>query len=149
MGCTRPNSRMNFRPGIAFRFVMRGPDGKDHGFQGQYREIVAGTSIEFTGAIDHVPGDEVWTLVMFADYQGKTRVTVVQTHTVLPEATWQAHEGWSLTLDRLAQYIAKRSSQRSNGTKASGIFPGRYDCSPLPRSAKLSLRVSAHICKAR
>lgn len=39
-GTTLPVCEMDFRPGGAWRFVVRGPDGEDSPFKGVYREIV-------------------------------------------------------------------------------------------------------------
>jgi len=56
---TLPGCEMNFRPGGAYRFVMRGPDGKDYPFHGVYLEIVAPERIVFTAIIDNAPGKEM------------------------------------------------------------------------------------------
>src|SRR5512145_922942 len=36
---TMLSCEMDFRPGGAWRFVSRGPDGNEYGFRGVYREI--------------------------------------------------------------------------------------------------------------
>ena len=39
-GFTMPSCTMDLRPGGAFRFRMRSPEGTDHWLRGVYREIV-------------------------------------------------------------------------------------------------------------
>src|ERR1700674_4869075 len=60
-GFTMPICEMDFRPGGAFRFVMRGPDGKDYPFDGVYLEILEPERIVFKGIIHDEPAHEVWT----------------------------------------------------------------------------------------
>lgn len=98
---------MDVRPGGVFRFVMRGPDGKDYPFDGAYVEIVAPSRIVFRGNIHDVPGQDVLTTVTFAEHEGKTKLTVHQVYAMESDATRGAPVGWSQTLDRLAEYVAK------------------------------------------
>jgi uncharacterized protein YndB with AHSA1/START domain len=106
-GFTVPSCEVDFRSGGVFRFVLRGPDGKDYPFDGSYVEIVALQRIVFRGDIHDVPGQEVLTTVTFADHQGKTKVTVHQTYAFESDATRGAPIGWNQTLDRLAEFVAK------------------------------------------
>jgi uncharacterized protein YndB with AHSA1/START domain len=95
---------MDFRPGGAYRFVMRGPDGADYPFHGVYREIVAPERIVFTAIIDNAPGNELVTTVTFAEEGGKTRLTVEQTVPTEPYARGQK-QGWTESLECLADYL--------------------------------------------
>jgi uncharacterized protein YndB with AHSA1/START domain len=106
-GFTLPICEMEFRPGGNFRFVMRGPDGKDYPFEGTYLEIVEPERIVFQGIIHDEPGHQVWTTVTFADHEGKTKLTVRQTYSFESEATRGAPEGWRQTLDRFGEYLAR------------------------------------------
>jgi uncharacterized protein YndB with AHSA1/START domain len=106
-GFTVPICEMELRAGGKFRFVMRGPDGKDYPFQGTYLEIVEPERIVFQGVIHDEPGHQVWTTVWFADDKGKTKVTVQQTYSFESDATRGAPEGWRQTLDRLGEYLAQ------------------------------------------
>jgi len=107
-GFTLPGCEMDFRPGGAYRFVMRGPDGKDNPFHGVYREIVRNERIVFTAILDNLPGHELVTTVTFADESGKTKLTVRQT-TPPGEAGRGQNQGWSETLERLAALIAEET----------------------------------------
>lgn len=106
-GFTLPVCEMNLRPGGAYRFVMRGPDGKDYPMQGVYREIVEPERIVFTATLDdEPPGHEILTKVTFAEQEGKTKLTVHQTYYKMAMRRG-AQEGWTQSLDRLTDYLAK------------------------------------------
>jgi uncharacterized protein YndB with AHSA1/START domain len=105
-GFTLPGCEMDFRTGGAYRFVMRGPDGNDNPFHGVYREIVRNERIVFTAILDQLPGHELLTTVTFADEGGKTKLTVRQT-TPPGEAGRGQNQGWSETLERLADHLTK------------------------------------------
>jgi uncharacterized protein YndB with AHSA1/START domain len=98
---------MDVRPGGVFRFDMRGPDGKDYPFDGAYVEIVEPARIVFRGNIHDVPGQDVLTTVTLAEHEGKMKLTVHQVYAMESDATRGAPVGWSQTLDRLAEYVAK------------------------------------------
>ncbi len=103
-GFTLPGCEMDFRPGGTYRFVMRGPDGSDNPFHGVYREIVRNERIVFTAILDNLPGHELLTTVTFADEGGKTKLIVRQT-TPPGEAGRGQNQGWSETLERLAEHL--------------------------------------------
>ncbi len=104
-GFTLPECEVDFRPGGAFRFVMRGPDGKDYPFAGEYVEITAPERIVFTGLVHDDNASR--TTVTFAERGGKTTVTVHQTYAFESDATRGAPVGWGQSLDRLAAYVVK------------------------------------------
>jgi uncharacterized protein YndB with AHSA1/START domain len=105
-GCSLPVCEMDFRAGGIFRFVIRGEDGKDYPFNGEYVEIVEPSRIVFKGNIHDVPGQDVLTTVTFAEWEGKTKLTVHQTYAFESDATRGAPIGWSQTLDHLAEFVA-------------------------------------------
>ena len=107
-GFTLPGCEMDFRTGGKYRFVMRGPDGRGGPFQGVYREIVRNERIVFTAILDKLPGHELLTTVTLADEAGKTKLTVRQT-TPPGEAGRGQNQGWSETLERLADLLAEKS----------------------------------------
>src|SRR5579863_5315163 len=104
-GFTVPTCEMDFRAGGIFRFVLRGPDGKDYPFDGEYVEIIEPERIVFRGNIHDVPGQDVMTTVTFVEHEGKTKLTVHQTYTFESDATRGAPIGWSQTLDHLAEFL--------------------------------------------
>jgi uncharacterized protein YndB with AHSA1/START domain len=104
-GFSLPVCEMDFRPGGKLLYVMRGPDGKDYGSEGEYVEIEAPSRLVWKGMIHG--GLEVWTEVTFAEHEGKTKVTVHQKYAFESDATRGAPMGWSQTLDRLAIYLKR------------------------------------------
>ena len=107
-GFTLPGCEMDFRTGGAYRYVMRGPDGQDNPFHGVYREIVRNERIVFTAILDNLPGHELVTTVTFADEGGKTKLTVRQTTPPGVPGLGQ-NQGWSETLERLADLVAEET----------------------------------------
>src|SRR5208282_4025741 len=95
---------MDFRLDGHYRLCMRG-FGKDYWVHGVYREIVKPERIVWTGVLDN-DGNEVLTTVTFADHEGKTTLTVHQTFSIETDSTRGARQGWTETLEHLAEYVA-------------------------------------------
>jgi uncharacterized protein YndB with AHSA1/START domain len=98
-----PTCEVDFRPGGVFRFVMHAPDGTDYPFEGAFREIVAPERIVFTGTIHE--GNSVVTTITFAEYDGKTTLTMHQTYAFESDATHGARQGWTMALDQLGEHL--------------------------------------------
>jgi uncharacterized protein YndB with AHSA1/START domain len=116
-GFTLPGCEMDFRPGGAYRFVMRGPDGNDYPFRGVYLEIAPPARIVFTAIIDNAPGNELLTTVTFAEEGGGTRLTVEQTVPTEPYARGQK-QGWTESLECLAEYLAEEMKMAEGNSVA-------------------------------
>jgi uncharacterized protein YndB with AHSA1/START domain len=106
---TLPFCETDFRPGGAYRFCMRSPDGVDYWVQGIYREIVEPERIVFTwdrAETEGYPGRGTLVTVTFAEHgDGQTKLTLRQ---AIFESTddRDAHQhGWSECLDRLGHYV--------------------------------------------
>jgi uncharacterized protein YndB with AHSA1/START domain len=67
---------MDFRVGGSYRFVLRGPDGNDYGFRGDYREIVEGQRVVSTFEFDGAPGCGSIETMTLTEHDGVTTVTV-------------------------------------------------------------------------
>jgi uncharacterized protein YndB with AHSA1/START domain len=65
---------VDLRVGGGFRFVLRGPDGKDMGMRGVYREIVPPDRSVHMESFDDYPGESQVTTVLVED-GGKTTLT--------------------------------------------------------------------------
>jgi uncharacterized protein YndB with AHSA1/START domain len=65
---------VDLKVGGTFRFVMRGPDGRDMGMRGVYREIVPPERSVHTESFDDYPGESQVTAV-FVEQGGKTTLT--------------------------------------------------------------------------
>lgn len=109
-GSTVTTFKEDFRPGGAFRVVMRLSDGSDHRVCGVFREIAAPERLAFTWAWEDPEGrlgHETLVTVTFAERGGKTEITL--RHAVFETVpTCDLHrQGWTASLDRLAGYLAK------------------------------------------
>ena len=109
-GFTMPSCKMDVRPGGAFRFCMRSPDGTDHWLQGVYREIVEPERLVLTWAWEDAegkPGHETQVTVSFAEHGAKTKLTLHQAVFETATARDSHQGGWTSSLDRLAEYASK------------------------------------------
>jgi uncharacterized protein YndB with AHSA1/START domain len=70
-----PVCEIDLRPGGAWRFVGRGPQG-DYAFYGVYREIAPPDRLVFTEIFEPFPDVESVVTSVFADEGSKTRLTV-------------------------------------------------------------------------
>lgn len=118
-GFTLPDCRMDLRPGGAFRFLMRSPEGTDHRLRGVYREIAAPERLVFTFAWEDEagrPGHETLVTVTFvedgAGQGARTKLTLHQAVFESVEARDSHREGWTGTLDRLAEHLANLRGDR-------------------------------------
>jgi uncharacterized protein YndB with AHSA1/START domain len=101
---TTPSCEVDFRPGGAFRLVMRMPDGVEFPLEAHFREIVPMERIVFEGKMHD--GNDVHTTVTFTERAGKTTLDVHQTYAFESDSTRGAKAGWTLTLDQLGQHVA-------------------------------------------
>jgi uncharacterized protein YndB with AHSA1/START domain len=107
-GFTTPLCTMDVRPGGAFRFCMRSPEGTDHWLQGVYREIIEPERLVCTWAWEDAEGKTghaTLVTVTFAEHGAKTKLTLH--HAVFESVTARdAHQGgWAGALDCLAEYL--------------------------------------------
>src|SRR5713101_3534784 len=65
---------VDLKVGGGFRFVLRGPDGRDMGMRGVYREIVPPERSVHMESFDDYPGESQVTAV-FVEQRGKTTLT--------------------------------------------------------------------------
>lgn len=65
---------VDFKVGGGFRFVLRGPDGRDLGMRGAYRELATAGPLRPHGVFDDFPGASLVTAV-FVEQDGKTTMT--------------------------------------------------------------------------
>ena len=109
-GFTLPSCKMDVRPGGAFRFHMHSPEGTDHWLRGVYREIVEPERLVFSWAWEDAegkPGHETLVTVTFAEHGGKTKLTLHQADFESVTARNEHQGGWTSSLDRLTEYLAK------------------------------------------
>lgn len=107
-GFTTTFCDMDIRPGGAFRFCMRSPEGTDHWKRGVYQEIVAPERIVFTFAWEDLtgqPGHELLTTITFAEHGTKTLLTLHQAVFETSEGCEDHRGGWTSCLERFAEYL--------------------------------------------
>ncbi len=129
-----PVCEMDVRPGGAYRIVMRSPEGVNYPIKGVYREIVVPERIVMTmDCSEHPdawhdlvnpnrrkeerdPAGEMLSMVTFEEIDGKTKLTVRTrfNSAAIRDAMLKMGmtEGWSQSLDRLAEELAVRTGGR-------------------------------------
>jgi uncharacterized protein YndB with AHSA1/START domain len=118
--CPRPWTtevvELDFRPGGAFRTIMRGPDGESNDVAGVFLDVVPGARIVTTDAFapGWIPQDPfmagVWT---FEAEDGATRYTAAARHwnaeTIRQHDTMGFHDGWSRATEQLKALVEGRT----------------------------------------
>lgn len=103
---------VDLRVGGGFRFVMRGPDGRDMGMRGVYREIAAPDRSVHVESFDDFPGESVVTAVM-TENAGKTTLTatVLYESKEIRDAVLKSgmEHGAAESYDKLAEALATES----------------------------------------
>jgi uncharacterized protein YndB with AHSA1/START domain len=100
---------LDFRPGGAWRIVHRGPDGEEHAFSGEYREIVPPERIVWTFEWGGMPGHVSVETLTLAEGDGKTTLTATSVFDSVEDRDAMlaggATEGAAETWDRLDEYL--------------------------------------------
>ena len=100
---------VDLRVGGGFRFVLRGPDGRDMGMRGVYREIVPAERSVHMESFDDFPGESQVTAVLVEE-GGKTTltVTVLYPSQEVRDAVVQSgmEHGAAESYDKLAELLA-------------------------------------------
>src|SRR5882724_360388 len=107
-GFTTLHCAMEVRTGGAFRICQRSPDGTEYWKQGVYREVAEPERLVFTFAWEDAegkPGHETVVTVTFAEFGGKTKLTLHQAVFETVSARDSHQSGWTSTLERLAEYL--------------------------------------------
>ena len=120
-GCTTPFCKVDLRPGGAFHYCMRLPEGREIWGIGTYREIVAPERIVYTDSFADAEGNpvapshygmsashpaETLVTVLFAEHNGKTKLTLRHSIPQSVEEREGTQQGWNEMLDRLAEELA-------------------------------------------
>jgi uncharacterized protein YndB with AHSA1/START domain len=114
---TNPVCRADVRPGGEIYVEMRAPDGTVYPMSGRYHEIVKPERIVFSsGALDAEgkPMFDIMSTVTLSDVGGKTSLKLeakVTSMTALaPQHLSGMREGWSQSLDRLAELVTSEKT---------------------------------------
>lgn len=107
-GTTMTTCDIDFRPGGAWRYVLRKPNGKEYAFRGEYREIVPPEWLAWTFEVEGMPGAGVETFA-FAERDGKTTLTTTSRFDSVEarDAVIQSgmETGAAELFDRLEEYL--------------------------------------------
>jgi uncharacterized protein YndB with AHSA1/START domain len=111
-GFTNPVCIVDARPGGEIHIDMRGPDGVVYPMAGAFREITPKRIVLSTSALNGgEPFLETLNTVDLAERGGKTeltmRATVVRAKPEAEQALAGMEEGWSQSLDKLAEFLAE------------------------------------------
>jgi uncharacterized protein YndB with AHSA1/START domain len=105
---TLPVCEIDLRPGGAWRYVGRGPDGAEMGMRGVYQEIAPPERLVSTESFDDYPGESLNTVVL-TEEDGKTTlsVTVLYPSKETRDAVLASgmQRGAAETYDRLAEHL--------------------------------------------
>ena len=105
--------QMDVRPGGAWRYIHRGPEGEEYAFRGEYREIASPRRLVSTFEFEGMPGHIAVDTAVFEPVDGnRTRLTVTSRFASVEDRDGMfssgmesgATESW----DRLAELLARR-----------------------------------------
>jgi uncharacterized protein YndB with AHSA1/START domain len=129
-GFTMPVCDIDFRVGGRYRYVLRGPDGADIAFYGEYREIVAPERIVHTEFYEPFPDEETVCTVTLDEREGKTyyRCHILHKTTAGRDAHIQSgmESGAGVALDRLeevARSLAREAPPARTQSPGAGARP--------------------------
>jgi uncharacterized protein YndB with AHSA1/START domain len=103
------SAEVDFRVGGKWRVVHRGPDGDEHAFRGEFREIVPPERIVWTFEYEGAPGEVAIETLTLEEHEGKTTLTTVsdagskEARDAMLESGML--EGAEETWDRLEEYV--------------------------------------------
>lgn len=103
------SAEIDFRVGGKWRVVHRGPEGDEHAFRGEFREIVPPERIVWTFEYEGAPGQIAVETLTFEEDEGKTTLKAVsdsgskEARDAMLESGML--EGAEETWDRLEEYL--------------------------------------------
>src|SRR6516165_11743980 len=117
-GFTTTTHSFDFHPGGIWRFVMRGPDGRDYQNRITFDEVVPPECIVYRhGGGEDVEPVQFRQTVLFEDLGGRTRMTwrgdfpsAAERHRVISE--YGAAQGLVQTMARLSEYVSANLASR-------------------------------------
>lgn len=112
-GYSVPVCEIDLRPGGAWRFVNRTPDG-EFAFRGVYREIAPPARLVFTEVFEAFPDAESVVTSVISEEGGKTRLTatIAYPSTRVRDVVLQSGmaQGAAISYDRLEDLTAERKA---------------------------------------
>jgi uncharacterized protein YndB with AHSA1/START domain len=106
---------MDVRPGGAWRFVQRDPEGNEYGFRGEYREVVPPERLVYTFEYEGMPGHILVETVTFEEHDGKTTVSSTSVFTSVEDRDGMLESGMESgaieSWDRLEELLGQLSGK--------------------------------------
>jgi uncharacterized protein YndB with AHSA1/START domain len=103
--------QMDVKPGGAWRFINREPDGEEIGFRGIYREVTSPKRLVQTFEWDGMPGHVIVETATFEDLGGRTKVSTTSLFHTAEERDGMLALGMERGLteshDRMAELLAR------------------------------------------
>lgn len=116
--CPIVRCEMDFRVGGAWRYMLRGPGGKQMGMRGVYREIEPPDRIVSTESFDDYPGTETLNTLTLTEENGRTtlRVRVLYPSKEVRDAVLASgmEHGAGQTYERLEEHLEKMAANKSD-----------------------------------
>jgi uncharacterized protein YndB with AHSA1/START domain len=104
----------DFRPGGKYRYVLRAPDGAEHGFRGEYQEIVPPERAVQTFEFEGMPGHISVETMTLEEMDGKTKLTVRSVFSSTEDRDGMVQSGMEAgvrdSYDRLEEYLEERGA---------------------------------------
>ncbi len=100
---------IHFQEGGQWRVVHRGPDGDEHAFRGEYREIVRPERITWTFEFEGFPGQISVETMTLEEHDGKTTFTATSVYDTVEDRNGMLESGMESgaveTMERLDEYL--------------------------------------------
>ena len=100
---------IDFRQGGAWRIVHRGPDGEEHGFRGEFREIVRPERLVWTFEYEGMPGHVSVETLTLEEHDGKTTLSATSVFDTVEDRDAMIDSGMESgaaeTYERLDEYL--------------------------------------------
>ena len=100
-----PLAEVDLRVGGEVRIVMRRPDGREAGAQGEYTLIDRPHRLVMTWTFDDVPANQQLIELTFEESEGTTTVVLTNRDISTEERRQSQDEGWRLCLDELDRLL--------------------------------------------
>jgi uncharacterized protein YndB with AHSA1/START domain len=100
-----PVAEVDLKVGGAVRIVMRRPDGRQSGAQGEYTVIDRPHRLVMTWTFDDVPTNEQLVELTFEESEGTTTVVLTNRDISSDERRESQDVGWRLCLDELERLL--------------------------------------------
>jgi uncharacterized protein YndB with AHSA1/START domain len=106
---------LDVRPGGAWRFVQRDPEGNEYAFRGEFREVVPPERLVYTFEFEGMPGHIVVDTITFEEHDGKTTISSTSLFQSVEDRDGMLESGMESgateSWDRLAELLDRLSAK--------------------------------------